>query len=109
MPFDHVAPGRWVVTATMQASGAGGAASELWLQVLADVWGTEVRRRTIVAEPNSLGAAVGLVDFPVARELSEVTATFTPSPDRHAAYQRRNAEFTAAHRRLEPWFEEVKR
>jgi xylulokinase len=93
----------------------GGAASELWLQILADVWGTQVRRRSIVEEANSLGAAVtaavgiGLVDFPVARELSEVTATFTPSPDRHAAYQRRHAEFADAYRRLEPWFEEVKR
>jgi xylulokinase len=93
----------------------GGAASDLWLQILADVWGATIRRRSIVEEANSLGAAVtagvgvGLVDFSVARGLSEVTAEFTPVPDRQAAYRRRHAQFTDAYRRLEPWFEEVKR
>jgi xylulokinase len=89
----------------------GGAASDLWLQILADVWGATVRRRTIVEEANSLGAAVttavgvGLVDdFTVARSLSRVCAEFAPNPDRHADYQRRHAKFTDAYRRLEPWF-----
>jgi xylulokinase len=90
----------------------GGAASDVWLRILADVWGCPVRRRSIVEEANSLGAAVtaavglGLVDgFGVARELSEVTAEFTPDPERHAAYRERHAVFLDAYRRLEPWFE----
>jgi xylulokinase len=90
----------------------GGAASDLWLQILADVWGTTVRRRTIVEEANSLGAAVttavgvGLVtDFTVARTLSAVSAEFTPDPTRHTDYQRRHAKFADAYRRLEPWFD----
>jgi xylulokinase len=90
----------------------GGAASELWLRILADVWGTTIRRRSIVEEANSLGAAVtaavgvGLVDdFTVARGLSEVTAEFTPDPVRHNAYRRRHELFTDAYQRLEPWFE----
>ncbi len=90
----------------------GGAASDLWLQVLADVWGATVRRRSIVEEANSLGAAVtaavgaGLVDdFAVARQLSEVTAEFTPDADRHRDYQRRHEVFLDAYQRLEPWFE----
>lgn len=91
----------------------GGAASDLWLQVLADVWGATVRRRRIGEEANSLGAAVtaavgtGLVPgFEVARRLSDVTAEFTPDPGRHAAYQKRHASFLDAYRRLEPWFEQ---
>ena len=36
----------------------GGAVSDVWLQILADVWGCTIRRRTIVEEANSLGAAV---------------------------------------------------
>lgn len=90
----------------------GGAASDVWLQILADVWGCPVRRRSIVEEANSLGAAVtaavglGLVDsFGVVRGLSEVTAEFTPDLGRHAAYQERHAVFLDAYRRLEPWFE----
>jgi xylulokinase len=89
----------------------GGAASDVWLQILADVWGCPVRRRSIVEEANSLGAAVtaavglGLVgDFGVARGLSEVTAEFTPDPQRHAVYRQRHGVFLDAYRRLEPWF-----
>jgi xylulokinase len=94
----------------------GGAASDLWLQILADVWGATVRRRSIVEEANSLGAAVtagvgaGLVDgFAVARDLSGVTAEFTPDPGRHADYRRRHALFLEAYERLEPWFAKEKR
>ncbi len=89
----------------------GGAASDVWLQVMADVWGATVRRRTIVEEANSLGAAVtagvgvGLLDgFEVAPGLSEVSAVFTPDPARHDAYAARHAFFLDAYARLEPWF-----
>lgn len=88
----------------------GGAQSDLYLSVLADVWGVPVRRRTVVEEANSLGAAVtaavglGLADFSAARALSEVTAEFTPDPARHADYARRHARFTDAHTALAPWF-----
>src|SRR5690606_24359019 len=75
----------------------GGAQSDAYLSVLADVWGIPVRRRTIVEEANSLGAAVtasvglGLADFSAARSLSEVTAELTPDAGRHAVYARRHA------------------
>ncbi|MBX6765814.1 MAG: xylulokinase [Actinomadura rubrobrunea] len=91
----------------------GGASSDLWLQILADTWGATVRRRRIGEEANSLGAAVtaavgaGLVPgFEVARDLSEITAEFTPDPARHAEYERRHASFLDAYRRLESWFEQ---
>jgi xylulokinase len=93
----------------------GGAASDLWLQILADVWGATVHRRSIVEEANSLGAAVTagvgagvLADFDVAATLSEVTGEFVPDPERHAAYSARHDVFVDAYRRLEPWFETAK-
>jgi xylulokinase len=88
----------------------GGAQSDAWLAVLADVWGVPVRRRTIVEEANSLGAAVtgavglGLAEFSVARSLSEVTAEFLPDPARHAEHLRRHRRFTEAYAALAPWF-----
>jgi xylulokinase len=90
----------------------GGAASDVWLQILADVWGATIRRRTIVEEANSLGAAVtaavgsGLVEsFDVARNLSEVDGEFAPDSARHHDYASRHREFLDAYRSLEPWFE----
>jgi xylulokinase len=88
----------------------GGAQSDAYLAVLADVWGVPVRRRTIVEEANSLGAAVtgavglGLAEFSAARALSEVTAEFTPDAARHAVYAQRHARFDDAYTALAPWF-----
>lgn len=89
----------------------GGANSDAWLQLIADMWGVTVRRRSIVDEANSLGAAVvagigaGLIRSPgAARGLSEVTAEFQPDAGRHADYLARHAVFVDAYARLEPWF-----
>ncbi|MDQ1246962.1 MAG: xylulokinase [Actinomycetota bacterium] len=102
---------RGVVIDRVDAIG-GGAASDVWLQVLADAWDCTVRRRTIVDEANSLGAAVtagvgvGLfADFTPARSLSEVTNEFTPVPSRVADYRRHREAFVDAYECLEPWFE----
>ena len=88
----------------------GGAKSDAWLQIMADAWGVTVRRRDIVDEANSLGAAVtagvgvGLIpNFGVARELSTVTATFTPDDARHDAYVAAHERFLDAYARLESW------
>jgi len=89
----------------------GGANSDAWLRIIADMWGVTVRRRTIVDEGNSLGAAVlaglgaGLLDDPsAARALSEVTAEFSPDPGRHAEYVARHSVFLDAYERLESWY-----
>lgn len=77
---------------------------------MANVWGIPVRRRSIIEEANSLGAAVtalvgvGLADFSLARRLSGVTAEFEPHPDESADYAGRRAIFAEAYARLEPWF-----
>ena len=96
---------------TVDAIG-GGAASDTWLQVLADVWGKEVRRRSLVDEANALGAAVvggvgvGLfADFGVAPGFSAVGAAFAPDPERHERLSARYAQFLDAYRRLETLFD----
>jgi xylulokinase len=90
----------------------GGAGSDVWMQVLADVWQVPVRRRTIVAEANSLGAAVttavglGVVDdFGIARSLSTTTAEFTPDPARSDLSREQHGIFRLAYDQLEPWFD----
>jgi xylulokinase len=90
----------------------GGATSDVWMQVLADVWQVPVRRRSIVAEANSLGAAVtaavglGLVaDFGIARSLSTTTAEFLPDTARGELSGRQHEVFLDAYDRLEPWFD----
>lgn len=89
----------------------GGASSDVWLQIMADVWGVPVRRRSVVEEANSLGAAVtgavglGLVEsFDAAHELSTVTAEFAPDAARHDDYARRHDTFSAGYEALEAWF-----
>lgn len=91
----------------------GGALSDVWLQILADTWGTTVRRRSIVEGANSLGAAVtaavgtGLLDdLSAARSLSEVTAEFESDAERHGALRERHSAFQDAYAALEPWFEQ---
>lgn len=90
----------------------GGAQSDVWMQVLADVWQISVRRRSIVADANSLGAAVtaavglGLMpDFDVARSLSTITAEFEPAAGRDGPAQEQHQRFLAAYHRVEPWFD----
>jgi len=89
----------------------GGARSDVWLQVLADVWGIPVLRRTIVEEANSLGAAVTALvalgitpDFTLARSLSTTTAEFQPEPKATQRYAQQHEVFLDAYTQLEPWF-----
>ncbi len=89
----------------------GGARSDTWLQVLADVWGVPVRRRSIVEEANGLGAAVvggvavGIFPgFEVAPRFSAIQAEFAPDAGRHEQYVARHRLFVDSYRALEPIF-----
>jgi xylulokinase len=89
----------------------GGASSDTWLAIMADTWGLPVRRRTIVDEANSLGAAVvggiavGLIDdWAAARSLSSIEATFEPDPARHETARHDQERFTDLYARLRTWF-----
>lgn len=87
----------------------GGAASDDWLALLADIWGVGVRRRSVTTQANSLGAAVtglvglGVADFSLAPSLSVVEAEFTPGAG-SAAHAGHLARFADAYRALRGWF-----
>lgn len=87
----------------------GGAASDFWLSLLADIWGVPVRRRSVTSQANSLGAAVtglvglGRADFAIATSLSEVEAEFVPG-EPSSAHRSNVARFADAYRSLRPWF-----
>jgi xylulokinase len=92
----------------------GGARSDAWLQICADVWGVEVRRRSLVEEATSLGAAViggvgvgALEGFGAARSFSHVERTFQPDAAAAARYEHRHEQFLAAYERLAPLFAEL--
>jgi len=92
----------------------GGGRSDLWMQILADVWGIPVTRRSLVEEANGLGAAltgavgIGVVEsFDVAPDLSEIEVTVQPDDKRHESYRRRHELFIDAYRRLEPLFDKL--
>ncbi len=103
-----MAPLRTATDAGIDVIG-GGAASDTWLALLADIWGVPVRRRSVTNQANSLGAAVtGLVglgeaDFSIAPTLSSVEAEFVPGPG-SAAHVRHLARFADAYRALSGWF-----
>lgn len=87
----------------------GGAQSDVWLQLLSDIWGVPVRRRSVTDQANSLGAAVtglvglGLAGFDLAPRLSRTEAEFSPSEgfERHLAHRQR---FEDAYHALTGWF-----
>jgi xylulokinase len=89
----------------------GGARSDVWLRIMADTWGLPVRRRSIVDEANSLGAAVvggiavGLIeDWSAAASLSTIEAVFEPDPVRHDAAVAEYDRFRDVYTRLRTWY-----
>jgi xylulokinase len=89
----------------------GGARSDVWLRIMADTWGVPVRRRSIVDEANSLGAAVvggiavGLIeDWSAAASLSSIEGVFEPDPARHERALVDHARFVDVYERLRSWF-----
>jgi len=92
----------------------GGASSDLWLQIFADILGIPVSRRSTVSDANSLGCAIttlvgisALDDFSAARALSSVSATF--QPEGAAGYRDAAEHFEDAYERLAGWFVENSR
>ncbi len=88
----------------------GGAASDGWLQLFADIWERPVRRRSVTAGAGSLGVAVtglvglGHLDFAAAPNLSTVEREVEPSA-RVAEYRDHRERFVAAYLAAAPWFQ----
>ncbi len=82
----------------------GGAQSDLWCQIHADVMDRTIERLADPMHANLRGAAIvaglalGAVDPADAGELAPVGATFRPDPARRAAYDRLYAEFPKLYR-----------
>ena len=82
----------------------GGAQSELWCRIMADVLDREIRQVEHPIRANARGAAllagialgrIGVDDL--ARNV-RVSATYTPDPANHAVYEDRYAEFRVLHK-----------
>lgn len=89
----------------------GGARSDVWLRIMADTWGLPVRRRSLVDEATSLGAAVvggmavGLIeDWSAAASLSTIETTFDPDPARHERAVAAHERFRDVYQRLRTWY-----
>ncbi len=88
----------------------GGAASDGWLQLFADIWERPVRRRSVTAGAGSLGVAItglvglGHLDFDAAPNLSTVEREIEPSA-RVAEYRDHRERFVAAYLAAAPWFQ----
>jgi xylulokinase len=92
----------------------GGARSDLWRQILADVYGLPILLPDLLAEATSLGAAiaggvgVGLFpDFRVADEIVEVEEVERPEAAAVARYAELYPLFQETYRALEPIFERI--
>jgi xylulokinase len=93
----------------------GGAQSDLWCQIHADVMDRTVDR---LADPMHTGLrgaallagiALGDVDRAHARDHAPVDATFTPDPDARAEYDRLYAEFTQLYKMQKDMFHRLNR
>ena len=77
----------------------GGAQSDLWCQIHADVMNRSIERLADPVHANLRGAAIlagmglGEVDRSLAGALAQVDTTFRPDPSRVAVYERLYAEF----------------
>ena len=77
----------------------GGAQSDQWAQILADVTGREIE---VIADPQNAGAlgaaltvaiGLGLTDFQHAKSLVRVEKRFSPLPENRGVYERQFAVF----------------
>lgn len=87
----------------------GGSRSDEWLQLMADIWGVQVQRRSVRADANGLGAAItglvglGLAEFSQVLQVSKVDAEFNPAPG-HERYRAHLDRFADLYRALAGWF-----
>lgn len=83
----------------------GGARSDLWCQILADVLGRPMRQVKDPLEANARGAAwiaavgLGLADWRTLAQSCEIVREFVPSAATQALYQRCYREFAGLYRR----------
>jgi xylulokinase len=88
----------------------GGGKSQLWPQILADVFGTPIHMLELTGEATSWGAAVaagvgvGLYDWSIAAERSQVMRIIEPIAANHPRYEALLSMFTESYLALRPVF-----
>jgi xylulokinase len=88
----------------------GGATSDIWCQIFADVLAIPVRQREAPIQANALGAALiayvgmGALSYHDIPALTPIHRTYLPDPKRAALYDQVFESFKLAHRRLAPFY-----
>ena len=91
----------------------GGATSQVWSQIFADVLGIPVRQLAEPMQANAVGAAyvafvgLGLIDFEGAAAQTRYREVLEPDPANHAIYNDVFATFTELHQRLSPLYKRL--
>ena len=93
----------------------GGATSDLWCQIHADVMGRTIERVASPLQANLRGAAIfaglalGEIDEPQVSSLVPIDARFEPRSDAETTYDRLFAEFPRLYRTQKPMFARLNR
>lgn len=88
----------------------GGAQSDLWCQVMADVTGCAIRQPEAPIQANALGAAfigaagIGALSLRESSALPRIRRVYEPDRAHHALYAERFGTFREIHRRLRPLY-----
>ncbi|HEX9188810.1 MAG TPA: FGGY-family carbohydrate kinase [Vicinamibacteria bacterium] len=88
----------------------GGAVSDTWCQVLADVLDMPVRQLAEPMQANARGAAgigavgLGLLTFPQTARMATVRRVYSPEPAHRDVYDRGFSTFLEVHRRVRPLY-----
>jgi xylulokinase len=91
----------------------GGASSDVWCQIFADVLGLPIRQLADPMQANAIGAAyiafvgLGLIDFDSAARQTRYRAHYQPNRAHQAVYDDSFGAFTELHRRLAPLYQRL--
>ncbi|MDR0391771.1 MAG: xylulokinase [Planctomycetaceae bacterium] len=99
---------------TMTVIG-GGAKSQVWLQMMADIFGTKIQRPTFLEEATSIGAAIvggvgaGIFkDFNAIEQFLHTEETLQPNPENNKIYQNIRPLFDKAYHSLVELFDDLR-
>jgi len=91
----------------------GGAQSDVWCQIIADVTGVPVRQPEAAIQANALGAAfiagvgIGAITFADVAALRRTRRTYDPNPAHRQQYDQAFVNFRELYRRLAPMYRRV--
>jgi xylulokinase len=113
---------RWMVNPVQRFLGSkldcltavgGGASSNVWCQIFADVLGLPIRQLAEPMQANAIGAAtiafvgLGQLDFATAAAQTRYRADYQPNRSHQQLYNNSFGAFTELHRRLAPLYQRL--